>query len=128
MGARTYGGARMGLGLTTLAGFDALFLARLRARFFEKVSPEPNTGCWAWTGAVNSRGYGSVGMGCRGHGRAIVRAAHRVSWLLERGELPEGLVLDHLCRNPWCVNPAHLEPVTHAINVQRGAQARGGAR
>ena len=51
------------------------------------------------------------------------KKAHRVSWELLVGPIPEGLELDHLCRNHGCVNPDHLEPVTHAVNVRRG---RGG--
>ena len=50
--------------------------------------------------------------------------AHRVYYERHVGPVPEGLELDHLCRNPGCVNPEHLEPVTHAENIRRGYQAK----
>ena len=100
--------------LTSLAQLARSEVESLRARFFAKVSPEPMSGCWLWTGARNGPGYGNLGV--NGHNRV----AHRVAWLLEVGPLPAGLVLDHKCRNPGCVNPAHLEPVDHRENVRRG--------
>jgi hypothetical protein len=69
--------------------------------------------CWLWTGYVESNGYGRVPF----DGRS--RWAHRVVYQLLVGEIPQGLELDHLCRNPRCVNPSHLEPVTHAENMRR---------
>jgi hypothetical protein len=74
--------------------------------------------CWLWTGTRTPQGYGKF---C--HGPAKDRTqwlAHRLSWTLANGEIPEGMVLDHLCRNPACVNPDHLEPVTIGENVLRG--------
>lgn len=82
-------------------------------RFWRHVSPEPNSGCWLWTGASRN-GYGSFHDGIRNV------AAHRYSYTLAQGEVPEGLVLDHLCRVRCCVNPKHLEPVTLAENTRRG--------
>jgi hypothetical protein len=79
-----------------------------------KASPEPNTGCWLWTEGDNGRGYGRV---CRDN---RMRQAHRVFYELLIGPIPEGHELDHTCRVTFCVNPAHLEPVLHKINVQRG--------
>lgn len=89
---------------------------RLPARLFDKIMPEPNTGCWLWVGALKSDGYGSVWEGAR---RTV--GAHRLVYELLRGPIPVGLSLDHLCRVPSCVNPDHLEPVTHRVNVLRGA-------
>lgn len=83
-------------------------------RFFAKVS-QPET-CWLWTGSLDSHGYGQFGLGRRGR-RCY---AHRWAYEYLRGEIPMGLELDHLCREPACVNPWHLEPVTHLVNVQRG--------
>lgn len=119
---------RVRAALTTLDDLAPRMLASLRARMEAKTSPEPNTGCHLWTGALNKHGYGSVGLGSRGHSTAMVRAAHRVAYLLDRGDLPSGVVLDHLCRNHACVNPLHLEPVSHLENVRRGCVARKAAQ
>ena len=78
------------------------------------ASPEPNTGCWLWTQGENGRGYGRVSYRGRAH------QAHRIIYELSRGPIPDKFVLDHLCRVTFCVNPAHLEPVPHRVNVRRG--------
>lgn len=82
-------------------------------RFFDKVIPEPNSGCWLWLGAVAAN-YGTFTYQNR------QTTAHRASYLFHHGAIPNGLVLDHLCRNVLCVNPDHLEPVTQRVNVMRG--------
>ena len=87
---------------------------RLPERFWEKVEPCPTSGCWHWTAAKDQDGYGMF----RWDGGA--RRAHRVSYTELVGPIPEGLQIDHLCRNRGCVNPAHLEPVTNRENVLRG--------
>jgi len=76
--------------------------------------PEPNTGCWLWDGALTGSGYGTITI----DGRTI--GAHRASFGAFRGEIPDGLQLDHICRVTSCVNPAHLEPVTNRENQVRG--------
>ena len=81
------------------------------ARFWAKV--EKTDGCWLWTGCLQSEGYGQV----RLWGRALY--THRVSYELANGPIPVGLHIDHLCRVRRCLNPAHLEAVTHAENVRR---------
>lgn len=78
----------------------------------DKIEIQPN-GCWQWTGNTG-RGYGRISA----NGRP--QQAHRVGYELLVGPIPEGLTLDHLCRNRGCVNPAHVEPVTHRENVLRG--------
>ena len=75
-------------------------------------------GCWSWRGVHHSEGYAQLKV----DGRPI--SAHRLWWEQLNGSVPDGLELDHLCRNRGCVNPSHLEPVTHALNIQRGANAR----
>ena len=78
--------------------------------------------CWTWTGARNSKGYGSVGV----NGKS--QLAHRVAYELLVGEIPAGLQIDHLCRNKACCNPAHLEPVTAKVNTRRAIEAVSGGR
>lgn len=88
--------------------------ARLGQRFWNKVIPEPNSGCWIWTAATNADGYGRF----RIDGRKY--QAHRVAYEASAGRINEGHEIDHTCRNTLCVNPAHLEQVTHLVNVRRG--------
>ncbi len=79
---------------------------------------ETGSRCWLWLGTANKRGYGAISR----DGQRIM--AHHGTYELYVGPIPEGLELDHLCRNPRCVNPLHLEPVTHAENVARGTKAQ----
>ncbi|MGI8403932.1 MAG: HNH endonuclease [Thermomicrobiales bacterium] len=76
---------------------------------------DPVTDCWNWNGATNKYGYGVDGLG---------RFAHIVVYEAKYGPVSDDLELDHLCRNHRCCNPDHVEPVTHAINSQRGANAK----
>lgn len=84
-------------------------------RLMAKVSKDAETSCWTWTGHRDPKGYGRF---CEG-GRGNTRLAHRVAYAALVGPIPDGLDLDHLCVNPPCVNPAHLEPVTHEENIRR---------
>ncbi len=72
------------------------------------------TGCWEWTARKDQNGYGLFWDGNRSS------RAHRVSYEMHVGKIPDGLVIDHLCRVRSCVNPAHLEPVTNRENLMRG--------
>lgn len=84
-------------------------------RFWAKVAKQLD-GCWLWKGATNGDGrYGMVG----GRGKGLEQA-HRVAYEMAHGAIPDGLVIDHLCRTTLCVNPDHLEPVTQAENIMRG--------
>ena len=83
-------------------------------RLAEMSIPEPNSGCILWLGRVGARGYASFYFNGRG------AVAHRVAYELKHGPIPPGLVLDHLCRVPTCINPAHLEAVTPGENILRG--------
>lgn len=90
-------------------------LTEPRALFEQRVLR--TAGCWLWQGTLHRNGYGSLKVG----GRNGVRIyAHRLAYELFAGQIPEGLELDHLCRNRRCVNPAHLEPVTRSVNTLRG--------
>lgn len=74
----------------------------LRDRFDAKWIPEPNSGCWLWTAYLNMWGYGMIM--CSGK----LTLAHRLSWQLHRGDIPEGIRVLHHCDTPACVNPEHL--------------------
>ena len=80
-------------------------------RFWSKVEKGPS--CWEWM-AGKSSGYGKFRL------NGVKKRAHRLSWEWKNGEIPEGLVIDHLCRNSGCVNPSHMEAVTQLENVRRG--------
>lgn len=85
---------------------------KLEDRFWSKVDAEGD--CWEWTAALNPGGYGSFTW----EGKSL--RAHRSAYELLVGPIPDGLTIDHLCRNPPCVNPDHLEVVTRAENTRRG--------
>lgn len=87
---------------------------RWKEQFREKYEIAPG-GCWLWTGSLSNDGY-SFFQG---------RSGHRLAYETHRAEIPEGLVIDHLCRVRRCVNPEHLEPVSHQENVARGLVGAG---
>ena len=88
-------------------------------RFWTKVLKGEPTQCWEWQ-AGKDKGYGVF------YAAGRLWRAHRVSYELIKGAVPKGLELDHLCRNPSCVNPAHLEAVTCSVNTLRGLKGRLG--
>lgn len=75
---------------------------------------ENDKGCWVWQRMKNRKGYARI----RWNGKII--EIHRMAYEAFIGPIPEGLVIDHLCRNPSCLNPEHLEAVTHKENTLRG--------
>ena len=83
-------------------------------RFWAKVEAMPS-GCWEWRAAHDPKGYGVF----RGEQSILVKA-YKFSYELLCGPVPAGLQIDHLCRNPGCVNPDHMEPVTAGVNIMRG--------
>jgi hypothetical protein len=82
----------------------------LERRFFDHIERETEQGCWQWDVPHEETGYGQFAGG----------RAHRWSYRFFVGEIPEGLELDHLCRNRACVNPWHLDPVPCRVNILRG--------
>lgn len=91
----------------------AVLTPRATERFWAKV--EQHDDCWLWTGHTVGAGYGHFNQG----GEKRMMLAHRWAYEALVAEIPDGLVLDHLCMVKTCVNPSHLEPVTQAVNIER---------
>lgn len=89
-------------------------LSDLPERIASKIQINPDTGCWGWRRAKHPRGYAHIWW------EGKVWNGHTLTYLLLVGPVPEGTELDHTCRVTCCINPSHLEPVTHRINVLRG--------
>ena len=97
-----------------MSSYDLTLLPeRIRSKFIIHDS-----GCWLWTAAHDGRNYGQISWDGK------TSKAMRIIYHLLVGPIPEGLVLDHLCRNSPCVYPGHLEPVTQRLNMQRGSRTR----
>jgi hypothetical protein len=86
----------------------------INERFWSYVDVQSDTECWNWLGGTVKGRYGKFKV----NGKHV--GAHRLAYELLVGDIPQGLELDHVCRNTLCVNPNHLEPVTHKVNVLRG--------
>ena len=84
--------------------------------------PEPNSGCWLWIGASNGK-YGNFYVSGGRQNRLVV-SPHRFSYVLHNGPIPEGLEVDHMCQNTYCVNPDHLQAVTRKQNRQLQSSRR----
>jgi hypothetical protein len=94
-----------------------MFDTRVKKRYWDKLIPEPNTGCWLWLGCINKQGYGKISW--RIDGKQFYSYIHRYIFEKLRGSIASGLELDHRCKNTVCCNPYHLEPVTHLVNMRR---------
>ena len=95
----------------------------LAERFWEKVDVRVPSECWEWTAYKDKRGYGVIG---QTQTRKILKA-HRVSYELNKGAIPEGMEIRHTCHNPGCVNPKHLIVGTHQENMIDMALSNRGA-
>jgi hypothetical protein len=89
-------------------------MSRELDRLLAKMQPVPWSGCWLWLSATNGK-YPHMSVG----NKWIY--AHRLSYELHKGPIPDGLQIDHLCRVPLCINPDHLEAVSQSVNVLRSA-------
>lgn len=88
---------------------------------FARYEVDPETKCWTWVGPTDGKGYGFFSRKYRGEKRA-----HRAFWVRHNGPIDSDLEIDHLCRNRGCVNPDHMEQVTHWENMQRAERGQWG--
>jgi len=88
----------------------------IEQKFNDKWMPEPFSGCWLWTAGVFKDGYGKMEI------KYQYKRAHRISWMIFRGEIPDGMCVCHSCDTPLCVNPDHLFLGTRRENNQDAAR------
>lgn len=97
--------------------FEILYGATVEERFWQKV--DKTASCWEWAGSKTRKGYGNF------HDGERLVPSHRYSYRLAFGEIPEGMLVDHVCHNRGCVNPDHLRLATNKQNIEnvRGARS-----
>lgn len=98
-----------------------------QARFYAKVALPDERGCALWTASKDRNGYGRFTFGPKGPGRLYPRA-HRVSYTIANGPIPDGFQIDHECHTPSCVAPHHLRAATNAENCQNRAGSFSNSR
>ena len=84
--------------------------ATMRQHLLDRISPEPNTGCWLWLGPTTTYGYGTIAKGALSPKQAV--SAHRASYVEFVGPIADGWEIDHECECTHCINPDHLKAVT----------------
>ena len=103
----------------------------LPERFRKKYSVNPESGCWEWLGSLGPSGYGQISMRTEDRKRYRVYGAHIASWMIHRGDIPDGMCVLHACDNPGCVRPDHLFLGTtkdNALDKVSKGRARGAKR